>query len=327
MSKIYESLRNIGRKMQKSDAGNWFFNKVRIRMGKRNEKKYNDFEYLTNEYIRRTGEEINLVNPQRYSEKLQWLKLFYRNDAMPICSDKYLVREYIEKKGYGHLLNNLLFVYDNGKDINPKELPERFAMKTNHGSSWNLICTDKSKVNWFWWKRIFNCWLKRNLYTFGREWNYQHIDRKIIVEEYLDHSPLVDYKFMCFNGEPKYLQINHDINGKHFVDFLDINWEKKDFTYTNYEKSDILVEKPEQFEEMKKIARDLAQDFPYVRVDFYNFDGRIIFGELTFFPGGGFQYPTPVEYDYILGKELTLPKPNFNHELYKKLVEAEKNKT
>ncbi len=316
---LKNTLRKIGKKIQKTDAGKWVFHRVRINMGKRSEKKVTDFEYITTEYKRRTGEEINLKDPQRYSEKLQWLKLFYRNDAMPICSDKLKVRDYIENKGYKHLLNNLIAVYDNGKDINPSELPDRFAMKTNHGSSWNLICTDKNKVNWFWWKRIFNCWLKRNLYTFGREWNYKHIEPKIIVEEFLDHSPLVDYKFMCFNGEPKYMQINHDIDGKHYVDFLNIDWEKQGFTYRNYTMSDILVPKPEQFEEMKKIARDLAQDFPYVRVDFYNFEGRIIFGELTFFPGGGFQYPIPVEYDYILGKELQLPEPNFNLDILNSL--------
>ena len=316
---IKKSLRKFGKKIQKSDAGKWFFNKVRIQMGKRNEKKLTDYEYVTSEYLRRTGEEINLKNPQRYSEKLQWLKLFYRNDAMPVCSDKLLVRDYIEKKGYGHLLNNLVAVYDSGMDINPDELPERFAMKTNHGSSWNLICTDKSKVNWFWWKRIFNCWLKRNLYTYGREWNYQHIDPKVIVEEFLEYSPLVDYKFMCFGGEPKYMQINHDIDGKHYVDFLNINWEKQGFTYKNYEMSPVIPEKPAQFEEMKAIATELAKDFPYVRVDFYNFEGRIIFGELTFFPGGGFQYPIPVEYDYILGKELELPKPNFNLDILNSL--------
>lgn len=316
---LKNTLRKFGKKIQKTDAGKWFFHRVRINMGKKSEKKVTDFEYITTEYKRRTGEEINLKEPQRYSEKLQWLKLFYRNDAMPICSDKLRVREYMEERGYGHLLNNLIAVYDNGMDIDPSELPDRFAMKTNHGSSWNLICTDKSKVNWFWWKRIFNCWLRRNLYTFGREWNYKHIEPKIIVEEFLDHTPLVDYKFMCFNGEPKYMQINHDIDGKHYVDFLNIDWEKQGFTYRNYTMSDILVPKPEQFEEMKKIARDLAQDFPYVRVDFYNFEGRIIFGELTFFPGGGFQYPIPVEYDYILGKELKLPEANFNLDILNSL--------
>ena len=124
---LKKTLRKFGKKIQKTDAGQWFFHRVRINMGKRSEKKVSDFEYITTEYKRRTGEEINLVNPQRYSEKLQWLKLFYRNDNMPICSDKYRVREYIEKKGYGHLLNNLIAVYDNGKDINTKELPQRFA--------------------------------------------------------------------------------------------------------------------------------------------------------------------------------------------------------
>ncbi len=313
--------KKIAATVQKSDAGKWFFNWVRIYMGKSNEKRLTDYEYIIKEYPLRTGEKINLKDPKRYSEKLQWLKLFYRNENMPICSDKYRVREYIEGKGYGHLLNNLIAVYDNGKDINPEELPDRFAMKANHGSSWNLICTDKSKVNWFWWKRIFNCWLKRNLYTFGREWNYKHIEPKIIVEDFLDHSPLVDYKFMCFNGVPKYMQINHDIDGKHYVDFLNIDWEKQGFTYKNYKMSDVLVPKPEQFEEMKEIATALAQEFPYVRVDFFNFEGRIIFGELTFFPGGGLQYPVPVDYDYILGQELTLPEPNHNLELYKKIQE------
>lgn len=316
---IITKTKRVLRKAQKALPVRWLVSYIRIGRGKRLEKKYSDYEYIKCAYKSCAGVEPDFINPKRYSEKLQWLKLFYRDPIMPICSDKYKVREYLEEKGYGYLLNNLIAVYDSAKDINPNELPERFAMKTNHGSNWNLICTNKKKINWFWWRRLFSTWLKRNLYTYGREWNYKEIEPKIIVEEFLEHSPLIDYKFMCFNGEPKYLQINHDIDNKHYVDFYDIEWNKLDFTYKNFHTSNITLPKPLLFDEMKSIATDLCTGFPHVRVDFYSFEKRIIFGEMTFFPSSGMHYPNPVEKDIMLGNELILPEPNHNLELLKQI--------
>ena len=125
---------------------------------------------------------------------------------------------------------------------------------------------------------------------------------------------------MCFNGEPKYLQINNDKDGMHYVDFYDINWNKVNFTYKNYIQSDHVLPLPPQFDEMKELARELSAPFPYVRVDFYNPPNQIIFGELTFFPGSGLLPLVPVEnnYDALLGAELDLPSPNHNLEIYKK---------
>ena len=167
-----------------------------------------------------------------------------------------------------------------------------------------------------------NSWLKLNLYAFGREWNYKDIPPRIIIEKLIEHEPLIDYKFMCFNGEPKYLQINNDYQGTHYVDFYDINWNRVDFTYNKFKKSNHILPLPLQFEQMKELAKKLSAPFPYVRVDFYNPPGKIIFGELTFFPGSGLLPLDPVKnnYDEILGSQLDLPSPNYNLDLYNKIL-------
>ena len=224
-----------------------------------------------------------LKDPKTYTEKLQWLKLFYRNDKMPICTDKYEVHEYLTKLGYKHLLNDIIGVYKNANDIDFESLPKRFVAKTTNGCGSNLICKNKSGLKWKKWKKIMNSWLKLNLYAFGREWNYKDISPRIIIEKLIDHEPLTDYKFMCFNGEPHFLQINNDREGVHYVDFYDINWNRVAFTYKKFIKSNHVLSLPPQFNEMKELARKLSAPFPYVRVDFYNLPDKIIFGELDFF--------------------------------------------
>ena len=310
----------IKHRASKSSFGIHLYSRIRYVFEKISLLRLNDEDCIKTTYKKRFGREIDLKNPKTYTEKLQWLKLFYRNDKMPISTDKYEVHEYLTNLGYKDLLNEVIGVFNNANDIDFELLPDHFVAKTTHGSSWNLICKNKSELDWKKWTKIMNTWLKLNIYVFGREWNYKHIEPRIIIEKYIDHEPLIDYKFMCFNGEPKFLQINNDFKGEHYVDFYDIDWNKVDFTYKNYIQSDHVLPLPAQFEKMKELARELSAPFPYVRVDFYNPPNQIIFGELTFFPGSGLLPLVPIEnnYDVLLGAELDLPSPNHNLEIYRK---------
>lgn len=306
-----------------SANGKVFFYKIRILREKFALLFISDYKYVKKTYKKRFGRNINLSNPMTYTEKLQWLKLFYRNDDMPRCTDKYEVRNYLAERGYGHLCNELIGVYDDARKIDFSSLPKKFAAKANHGSAWNLICKDKERLVWKDEVRVMNCWLKLNLYVFGREWNYEKIPPRIVVEKFLDHEPLNDYKFMCFNGEPLYMQLNNDYEGVHYVDFYDLKtWEHLPVTYGRYNRSDRTIEKPLQFDKMMELAKELSKPFPFVRVDFYNFDETILFGELTFFPGGGLWPLNPVKYgiDELFGEQLQLPEPNHNLKLYRKIM-------
>lgn len=311
----------IKQKTSKSKYGILLYAKARAILEKMILLRFSDEAYIKSTYKKRFGREINLKDPKTYTEKLQWLKLFYRNDKMPICTDKYEVHEYLTQLGYKHLLNDIIGVYEDANDIDFEALPDRFVAKTTHGCASNIICRNKSELDWGKWKEIMNSWLKLKLYAFGREWNYKDIPPRIIIEKLIDHQPLIDYKFMCFNGEPKYLQINNDYEGVHYVDFYDIDWNRVDFTYNKYTKSNHVLPRPEQFEEMKALAKKLSAPFPYVRVDFYNPPNKIIFGELTYFPGSGLLPLVPVEnnYDEVLGSALKLPDANHNLELFNKL--------
>ena len=315
----------IRAKLFDSTSGQVFFYKVRRVREKIALATLSDQQYIEKTYKSRFGKDIDLVDPKGYGEKLQWMKLFYRNDKMPICSDKYRVREYLKECGLAHLANEVIGVYKDARDIDFDSLPDKFVAKANHGSGWNLICKDKSKLDWKGSVKLMNSWLKLDLSVFGREWNYHEIEPRIVIEKFIDHEPLNDYKFMCFNGEPLYMQLNNDYEGRHYVDFYDLaTWTQIPVTYSAYQMSDRHIEKPVQFDEMMELARKLAKPFPFVRVDFYNFDNTIILGELTFFPGGGLWPFAPMEkgYNELIGARLTLPEPNHNLDLYKKLHEG-----
>jgi hypothetical protein len=319
------SFKNILKeKTYKSLYGIILHTRIKILYEKISMALYDDESCIKTTYKSRFGFAINLEEPKKYTEKLQWLKLFYRNDNMPICTDKYDVHEYLIKLGHKELLNDIIGVYKNANDIDFESLPNRFVMKTTHGCGSNLICKNKSEVDWKKWKKIMNTYLKLNVSAIGREWNYKNIKPRIIIEKLIDHEPLIDYKFMCFNGEPKFLQINNDYKGVHYVDFYDINWNKQDFTYERFTQSNHIVPIPSHFEEMKAIAKKLSAPFPYVRVDFYNPPNKIIFGELTFFPGSGLLPLEPIKnnYDELLGSHIKLPKPNYNLDLYEKKYAA-----
>ena len=319
------SIKHIIKQMMfRSGKGTVFFYRIR-KIREKIALLQPDDKFIGNVYKKRFGKEMNLKDPQTLSEKLQWLKLFYRHEDMPICSDKYAIREYLSKHNLDHLCNEVIGIFDDASEICFEELPDRFVAKATHGSGWNLICKDKSKLNWKESVDLMNSWLKLDLFVFGREWNYKEVKPRIVVEKFIDHEPLNDYKFMCYNGEPLYMQLNNDDQDKHFVDFYDLKtWERFPVTYTAYHRSDRDIEKPELFNQMMELARELSRPFPFVRVDFYSFDNQIILGEMTFFPGGGLRPFVPMElgYNEKLGEKLVLPEPNYNLELYRKIMKA-----
>lgn len=316
--------KSIKKRLLNSDIGTVLFYKIRLLRERLSMAKMDDYTYISSDYKKRYGKEINLKNPKTISEKLQWLKLFYRNDNMPICSDKYDIRIYLKKHGYEHLLNEVLAVYESEEEIDNMDiesLPNSFVVKATHGSSWNLICKDKSKINWKVQKKIFKQWLGLNLYVFGREWNYKDLKPKILIEKMIDYKPLIDYKITCFNGEPKYFQINNEDETGRYVDFYDINWNKLNISLKRYTPSKNLLTPPQNLSKLIQISKILSQEFPFVRVDFYNFENTIILGELTFFPGGGLTpfYPDTEKWENLFGSYLTLPEPNYNLELLEKI--------
>ena len=308
-----------------SDSGELMFYKIRVLRERYALAIADDYTYTKKEYKKRFGKEIDLKNPTTITEKLQWLKLFYRNENMPICSDKYNIRLFLQKHGYEHLLNDVIGIYESPEQIDNLDidaLPKSFVAKATHGSSWNLICTDKNKINWNLQKKIFKQWLRLNLFVFGREWNYKDLKPKILIENFIDHKPLIDYKIACFSGEPKYFQINSENDGKKFLDYFDINWNKLGITKKGHKTTEVVIPPPPAREKLLEIAKVLSKEFPFVRVDFYNFDGRIILGELTFFPGGGLSpfYPDTEKYENLYGSYLELPSPNHNLELYNRIT-------
>lgn len=274
-------------------------------------KKYSDLELITKLYKAGTGRDVDLVNANRYTEKLQWLKLYYRDKKMEMCADKYLVREYIRKKGYEYILNDVIGVWDNVDHINISELPQKFVLKATHGSGMNLIVKDKSNINWFIWKKIMKLWLKQNIFIEGREWVYENLKPKIICEKYMEDlsGELKDYKLICSRGNILFIQVDSNRFTNHQQTYYDTKWNKLPFTTGE---SSTEEEEPKNLSKMIEIASELSKDFSTVRVDLYNLNGKIYFGELTFFGASGFYSFEPDEYDKYWGGKVTLPKANYN---------------
>lgn len=269
-------------------------------------KMLTDEKAIVKYYKKHTdGREPNLESPVLFSEKLQWYKLNAKSHLMELCANKYTVREYIASSGYEELLNDLYGVYTDVSDIDFDALPSRFVLKATHGSGWNIVCKDKSTMNIWQVKLMLRSWLRQSMAWSGREWVYEKMPRHIIVEKYLEDETgeLRDYKFYCFNGKPQFMQLEVGRDTDHNTrNFYDMNWQLLPFGKELPHNPDIDVPKPRMFEQMKDIAADLCKPFQYVRVDLYQVDNKVYFGELTFFPAGGAPDFVPEEYDEIVGK-------------------------
>ena len=269
---------------------------------------------LSLKYRHRFHRKLDWDNPQRFTEKIQWMKIYGRTPINTVMSDKYAVKEYIKECIGEQYVIPLLGVWDRPEDIDFSQLPDRFVLKCNHNSGTGMyICRDKSKLDESAVRKGLRKGLKQDYYVGSREYAYKGIPRKIIAEEYMEDAEtkeLRDYKFFCFDGEPKALFIAKDrLQGEHAVtfDFFDMDYNHLPFT-NGHPNATTLPEKPKCFEEMKVLAATLSKGIPHVRVDFYEVNGKVYFGEFTFSHWGGLMPFDPDEWDYTFGSWLTLPK-------------------
>lgn len=267
------------------------------------------------QYRVKTGKSLNLKNPSRFTEKLQWYKLNYRDSLLTKCADKYLVREYVSSKGLDDILIPLLGVYENTNEIDFKSLPEKFILKTTNGSHTNIICEDKSKLNIKETVDTLNSWLVQRTVKAGREWAYYDIKPRIIIEELLEKdldNDLIDYKFYGFNGRVNFVKVvaNRFHDEGQIQGIFDDEFKQLPYFKDGVRRITEKREKPKNYDTMVEIAKILSEDFPHARVDLYNINGKIYFGELTFYDTSGYETFAPDEFDYILGNEFILPSEN-----------------
>ena len=251
----------------------------------------------------------DLKNPKRFSEWIQWYKINCRDLKMLQCVDKYEVRDYVENKGCGKYLNDLYQICDNAEEIDFEKIPQKFVIKTTSGGGGDnvLIIKDKSTLNIQKTIEIVNSWLYKNYSDTSREWAYSEAAAhpRIIVEEYLQNNDnsLDDYKFFCFNGKCQYFKVDFNRYSNHQA-----NYYSREFSLLHVTEEGFTPDpnyhllKSEDLNAMIRVAEKLASDFNFVRVDLYNVNGKIVFGELTFYPGSGYGKFTPDSYDFEFGK-------------------------
>ena len=269
-----------------------------------------DEPYLRLLFRAEVGQKLNLNNPKSYNEKLQWIKLYDHNPVYTVMADKYLVRDFVRRRIDEDILIPFCGVWDKPEDIDFDSLPEQFVLKCNHDSGSIIKCTDKASFDRQKAVKKLRKRLKRDYYKVTREWPYKNIRRRIIAEVYLEDSKcreLPDYKFYTFNGEVKMIMVTTGrAAGDTRAEYYDENFNPLNIQW-GYERPDNPLPKPALFEKMKQYARILSEDTPELRVDFYICNGRIYFGELTFFDGGGLMPVDPVELDYKLGSWIDIP--------------------
>lgn len=257
----------------------------------------------------------NMKNPQRFTEKIQCYKAFYRNDLMLNCVDKYLVRSYVENKlGSDKYLNILYQVCDSADEINFDALPEKFVIKTTDGGNGDnvLICNNKSELNIQEAIEKVNSWRNKKYYTVSREWAYKGAKKsRVIVEQFLESDEnsdgsIDDYKFLCYKGKFKYLWVDKNRYSDHRRGFWNKDFEFLEGVKSDCPTFDIPPVLPQNVEDMKRIAEKLSEDFPFARIDFYNIKGKIYFGEITFYPWSGYVQYTPDCFDYELGQNFII---------------------
>lgn len=267
------------------------------------------------QYRVKTGHKLNLTNPKRFTEKIQWYKLFYRDPLMKQCVDKYDVRQYVESLGLSSILNECYGVYDNVDDIDFSKLPNKFVIKDTLGSGGNsvIICKDKSTANIEEYKSTIRKWTQT--YTkksASREWVYEGRKHRIIIEKFIESNPenggLIDYKLFCFNGVFKYMYVIADrkIGVNAGLGIYDEKFNRLDVIRCDEKPLKRNINKPNNFDELVKTAELISAKFPEVRIDLYNQNEKILFGEITFFDGSGYMTFTPDDFDFMLGEDFQL---------------------
>lgn len=263
-------------------------------------------------YFALMRKKLNIKNPKTFNEKINYLKMnvFPKDPRVAMCADKVAVVDYVRQKVGEEVLVERYNVWDSPEDIDWEKLPDSFAIKCNHGCGYNMICTDKGKLDIDESMKKLRSWIKEDFWKVSCEPHYKQITPKILCERYLG-SEICDYKFYCFDGEPLYFYISQtkegDFHSGKFAMF------EKDGTFAKFQRADHTFFKltppaPDKLAEMLRISRKLSEDFPFVRVDLFMIDGQILFSELTFTPCSGMMPLKPVEADEWLGKLIDVNK-------------------
>lgn len=257
---------------------------------------------------------LNLKNPQRYTEKLQWYKLYYHNPIMTICVDKNRVRNYIIEQGLGEILPERYQTVSIPEELELNKLPDSFIIKTANGSGTNIICENKTELEWNKTISKLHEFMDRPRISAGREWAYNDVENSIIVEELLKdplnpYGGINDYKFICFSGKVYCIVVDVGRFTDHGRNFYTTEWQRIDAVsdHKNFEPD---IAAPQNLEFMIEVAERLSAPFPHVRVDLYNIGGKVFFGEMTFYPWSGYVQYTPDSFDYDLGEEFFLKRYN-----------------
>lgn len=302
---------NIGRFI----STNSFINRILISVLLRLNVFFGDKLYLKLLYRLYTGKRLNFYNPKSFTEKLQWLKIYNRKPEYTKMVDKYAVKKYVASTIGDEYIIPTLGVWNTPNEIEWDKLPNQFVLKTTHGggSAGVAICLDKETLD----KPKVLAQLKKsykiNLYRYYREWPYKNVKKRIIAEQFMRDSlskELIDYKFYCFNGKPHFCQVIRNRHSSETIDFFDMEWKHQNFVGLNplANNSTIYIARPYNWNTMIDICRRLSVNIPFVRVDLYEINRRVYFGEMTFFPAAGFGHFTPGEWDIKIGELLSLTK-------------------
>lgn len=270
--------------------------------------------YLQVVYRLHTGKNLHLSNPVTFNEKIQWLKLNDKKQQYTYLVDKSQVKDYVANIIGKKYIIPTLCTWDKPEEIDYDKLPQKFVLKTTHdGGGGGVVICDKANLDIDYINKRLNRSLRHNIYKTLREWPYKNVIPRIIAEPFVqdsdgDSEGLKDYKFFCFNGEPKFCQVKTHENGRNFIDIFDMQWNLLPFTGLNplQKNSKLTPPQPINYELMVEFAKILCDVAAFVRVDFYNSNGDIFFGEITFYPASGMGVFTPDIYDLKLGELLKL---------------------
>lgn len=269
-----------------------------------------DQEYIEKKFKIKVGYELNLNCPKTFNEKIQWLKLNDHNPIYSILVDKYEAKSYVASILGNEYIIPTFGVWDNFEEINFNQLPYQFVLKTTHDSGGVVICTDKKKFNYKKVRKKLMASIKHNYYLDNREWPYKNVKPRIIAEKFIGSksSEIQDYKFFCFSGIPKIILVcTNRFSEKGLCEtFYDINWNKLDLRRPLHP-TDHNLKKPPNLKTMLSLAERLAKEFAFVRVDFYDTGDKVFFGEMTFYPAGGFEGFQPTSWDKKMGEWIRLP--------------------
>lgn len=267
-----------------------------------------DEDYLKFSYKITMGKKLNLSDPRTFSEKLQWLKLNNRENLYTTIVDKYAVKQYIANQIGTEYIIPTLGVWDSFEEIEFDKLPNQFVLKCTHDSGGLVVCKDKTTLNVEWARKKINRSLENDFYLVGREWPYKNVPHRIIAEQYMADD-LRDYKLFCFNGVPRMTLVCSERFTKDGLkeDFYDEAWNHLDVQRPNHGNAILPIERPKQYELMKELAAKLSEKMPFARIDFYEINEKVYFGEITFYPASGFEGFKPEEWDLKLGEWIKLP--------------------